>query len=56
MAKQTLPTEWKSVKLCDIATPLYENVGERKLETLSISAGVGFVNQAEKFGRELSGK
>ena len=33
-----------------------ETVGTRKIETISISAGIGFVNQAEKFGRELSGK
>ena len=33
-----------------------ETVGTRKIETVSISAGIGFVNQAEKFGRELSGK
>ena len=52
----TLPDGWKLVRLGDIATPIREKAGDRELETLSISAGVGFVNQASKFGRELSGK
>ena len=55
MAKTKLPNGWKHTKLRDIARPIYERVGERKIETLSISAGIGFVNQAKKFGRELSG-
>ena len=32
-----------------------ERVGERKLIPVSISAGIGFVPQAEKFGRDISG-
>lgn len=32
-----------------------EKVGQRKLTPVSISAGVGFVPQAEKFGRDISG-
>ena len=36
--------------------PVEFHRGTRKIETVSISAGIGFVNQAEKFGRELSGK
>ncbi|MCL2080413.1 MAG: restriction endonuclease subunit S, partial [Oscillospiraceae bacterium] len=55
MTKQPLPNEWKNVTLKNIATPISEKVGNRTLETLSISAGIGFVNQAEKFGKELSG-
>lgn len=35
---------------------LTERAGQDKYETVSISAGIGFVNQAEKFGKELSGK
>ena len=35
---------------------LTETAGHKKYETVSISAGIGFVNQAEKFGKELSGK
>ncbi|MDR2648000.1 MAG: restriction endonuclease subunit S [Oscillospiraceae bacterium] len=57
MAKKTkIPKGWKTVRLGEIATPIKEKTGGRKFETLSISAGVGFVNQSAKFGRELSGK
>jgi len=55
MDKTVLPRGWKSVRLGDIAIPIYDKVGNRILETLSITAGTGFANQAEKFGRELSG-
>lgn len=51
-----LPDGWKYIKLSDITTPLTEMAGDKKYETLSISAGIGFVNQAKKFGKELSGK
>lgn len=51
-----LPAEWCSKTLSDISRVITEQVGDRDLETLSISAGVGFVNQAEKFGKEMSGK
>ena len=51
-----LPDDWKYIKLSDITTPLTEMAGDKKYETLSISAGIGFVNQAKKFGKELSGK
>ena len=47
--------EWELVKLKDISTPVNEKVGERKLTPVSISAGIGFVPQAEKFGRDISG-
>jgi len=50
------PSDWDVKPLKDISSPINENAGEQDLETLSISAGVGFVNQAEKFGRELSGE
>lgn len=53
---KTIPSDWKVVRLIDIAKPIKDTVGDRKLETLSISAGIGFVNQANKFGKELSGK
>jgi type I restriction enzyme S subunit len=46
---------WKSVTLDEASTPVTERVGERKLTPVSISAGVGFVPQAEKFGRDISG-
>lgn len=51
-----LPSEWNAYPLSSIAEEISETVGTRKIETISISAGIGFVNQAEKFGRELSGK
>lgn len=51
-----VPREWKVKKLENIVTKLAEKARNQKLETLSISAGKGFVNQAEKFGKELSGK
>jgi len=47
--------EWKPVSLEDASVPVEERVGERKLTPVSISAGIGFVPQAEKFGRDISG-
>lgn len=46
---------WKSVSLKDVSLPVVERVGDRKLTPVSISAGIGFVPQAEKFGRDISG-
>jgi type I restriction enzyme, S subunit len=46
---------WKLTSLGDASTPVTERVGERKLTPVSISAGIGFVPQAEKFGRDISG-
>ena len=51
-----LPNDWISKPLSEITDILSEQAGDRDYETLSISAGIGFVNQAEKFGKELSGK
>lgn len=51
-----LPKDWRYARLGDISEPLTETAGKDTYETLSISAGIGFVNQAEKFGKELSGK
>lgn len=47
--------EWAIPKLEDISIPVEERVGDRKLIPVSISAGIGFVPQAEKFGRDISG-
>lgn len=52
----TIPADWRSTSLSAISDVLSEQAGNREFETLSISAGIGFVNQAEKFGKELSGK
>lgn len=46
---------WESTPLGEASTQVTERVGERKLTPVSISAGVGFVPQAEKFGRDISG-
>ena len=48
--------EWKPVTLKKASVPVTERVGQRKLTPVSISAGIGFVPQAEKFGRDISGK
>ena len=46
---------WRLIALKDASTPVTDRVGERKLIPVSISAGFGFVPQAEKFGRDISG-
>lgn len=46
---------WSAPTLAEISTPVEERVGERTLTPVSISAGIGFVPQAEKFGRDISG-
>jgi len=51
-----LTGDWQGYKLDEIADRLTEKVSDRQLTTLSISAGVGFVSQAEKFSRDISGK
>ncbi len=51
-----LPSDWGYAKLGDLSVELTETAGQKEYETVSISAGIGFVNQAEKFGKELSGK
>ncbi|MFO1471764.1 MAG: restriction endonuclease subunit S [Turneriella sp.] len=47
--------DWQSHSLHDISTRITEKVGTEKLMPVSITAGVGFVSQAEKFGRDISG-
>lgn len=47
--------EWATPQLQEISIPVDERVGDRLLTPVSISAGVGFVSQAEKFGRDISG-
>jgi type I restriction enzyme, S subunit len=46
---------WELVSLRKASVPVDQRVGERKLTPVSISAGIGFVPQAEKFGRDISG-
>lgn len=47
---------WERKPLSDLSERVTETVGELKLTPVSISAGRGFVPQAEKFGRDISGK
>lgn len=51
-----LPVDWQVKRLNEVATELTDRAGQDLYETVSISAGIGFVNQAEKFGKEFSGK
>ena len=46
---------WEPVTLQEASGPVAERVGQRKLTPVSISAGIGFVPQSEKFGRDISG-
>lgn len=48
--------DWLPLKLSDLSKRVIEKVGEKKLTTVSITAGMGFVSQAEKFSRDISGK
>ena len=45
----------KMVTLQSLVSRISESAGQEKYPILSITAGVGFVNQAEKFGREIAG-
>ena len=47
--------EWQSPSLGDISEPVEERVGDQQLTPISISAGIGFVPQYQKFGRDISG-
>ena len=46
---------WHAKPLDDLCDRLSETVGDTQLTPVSISAGKGFVPQAEKFGRDISG-
>lgn len=45
----------KMVTLQSLVSRISQSAGQEKYPILSITAGVGFVNQAEKFGREIAG-
>jgi len=47
---------WDEPTLGKISDRIEEKVGSLKLTTVSITAGSGFVSQAEKFSRDISGK
>lgn len=46
---------WNEFTLIQLSDRITDKVGTEKLTTLSISAGVGFVSQTEKFDRDISG-
>jgi type I restriction enzyme S subunit len=46
---------WRPRSLSDLCTRIVEKVGDAKLTPVSITAGRGFVSQAEKFGRDIAG-
>lgn len=48
--------EWHNYRLEEISNRITERVGDKELSTLSISAGIGFVSQEQKFSRDISGK
>ena len=45
----------KMVSLQSLVSKVSQSAGENKYPVLSITAGVGFVKQAEKFGKEIAG-
>lgn len=51
-----IPHGWQIKELRDYVIPIHRPVGSRKVVPMSISAGIGFVPQADKFGRDISGK
>jgi len=46
---------WTEIPLRKTCKPITEKVGSVNLTPVSITAGVGFVSQASKFGRDISG-
>ena len=48
--------QWKTKKLKDLFFEITNTVGDKDIETYSISAGKGFISQKEKFGRNISGR
>lgn len=47
---------WVQTPLRDVCDPISERVGSATLTPVSITAGRGFVSQASKFGRDISGE
>ena len=47
---------WDVTRLKQISTRITTKVGDSQLQPISISAGIGFVAQTEKFGRDISGE
>jgi len=51
-----MPLSWNQQLLGKLASPIKEKAGDGKYDVLSITAGKGFVLQADKFGKNISGK
>ncbi|WP_028835536.1 MULTISPECIES: restriction endonuclease subunit S [unclassified Pseudoalteromonas] len=47
---------WEPLTLSELSNRIVTKVGEKKLITVSITAGKGFVSQTSKFSRDISGK
>ena len=47
--------EWKEKPLGSLSNLISEKAGTKKYKLLSVTAGIGFVSQIEKFGREIAG-
>ena len=47
---------WHTETIGEISKPIKEKVKEHKITPVSITAGVGFVPQSDKFGRDISGE
>ena len=47
--------DWEEKDLSDVFEEIKETVGDRDIETFSITAGTGFVSQTTKFGKDISG-
>ncbi|OOG69499.1 restriction endonuclease subunit S [Algoriphagus sp. A40] len=47
--------DWEEKTLGEVAERIEDKVNGKQLTTASISAGIGFVSQAEKFSRDISG-
>ncbi len=48
--------DWEAKKLGEVFTEIKDRVGDKELQTFSISAGQGFVSQEERFGKDISGQ
>ncbi|MCK4642914.1 restriction endonuclease subunit S [bacterium] len=53
--KQKIPEDWVSVSLNSLFKQINRRVGTRQFPPYSISAGVGFVSQIEKWGKVIAG-
>ena len=48
--------EWSMQPLSQLSKAITKKTADEQYEVLSISAGIGFVNQCEKFGKQIAGE